>query len=827
MKFLNLNLLNKIIEYSFYLLFFLVPLALTGDTSELFEFNKLWLTFVITIVIGASWFSKMAIKKEFRIQRTPLDIPIALFLVSQIASTIFSMDVHVSLWGYYSRFNGGLLSIFSYVFLYYAFVSNFKEINDDKKDFKPTDLLVFLLAIFVFFTGTYIASLIKMAQFNVIPFQMIATAVAAISSFAIFMKVAPSGIIKKSLYAILASAVLVVLWGLPSHFGYDPTCLLFRGTLDVSCWTADFQPRVRVFSTLGQPAWLAAYLAALIPIIFALFINFVHDKNIFQQKLQFFKDKNFLVAAGLFILLSASYLMLLYSISRGAILATWIFMAFLISYYILAYIRPKFAKSKLSMDFKTVLVTILALFAITFVTGQPFSQFDIFTWKGLSSRIMPPAPTQKAPEPATKAAPAQPVTELGGSDSGAIRLLVWKGALDIWKNYPIFGSGVETYAFAYYKFRPAAHNLVSEWKFLYNKAHNEYLNFLATTGTFGIVTYLSVIGLFIFICLKYIFSRLKNPTRKDFLIVSILSGYGTILITNFFGFSVVYINILFFLFPVFVFMLAGLINYDKHFGFSLSKDTKEHVLISRFQKAQIGIIAAVSFYLLFVLANFWMADRYYYLGYNFDRSGDYQTAYSYLQLAVNKRPSEPVFRDEFALNNAILASALMYQNQQQPDEQSTTFAKQLLENSVAQSNRLIVENANNIVFWKTRVRIFYTLSQVDPSYLPQTLTAVKKTAELAPTDADVSYNLGVLYGENGDIKKGVEVLEQTIKLKPDYSNAYYALGIFYHQLALDENGKVVNKEYAQKAIDYMEYLIKTFGPSEQAQSALDLWSKEL
>ena len=46
-----LNILNKTIEYSFYLLFFLVPLALTGDTSELFEFNKLWVTFILTIVI--------------------------------------------------------------------------------------------------------------------------------------------------------------------------------------------------------------------------------------------------------------------------------------------------------------------------------------------------------------------------------------------------------------------------------------------------------------------------------------------------------------------------------------------------------------------------------------------------------------------------------------------------------------------------------------------------------------------------------------------------------------------------------------------------------
>src|SRR3989338_10432640 len=124
-----INICNRIIEYSFYGIFLLVPLAFTSATSELFELNKMWLTWGLTIIIGAAWFSKMILQKRIIFQRTPLDIPIGLFLLSQIISTIFSLDFHVSLWGYYSRFNGGLLSIISYIFLYYAFVSNFSVIS--------------------------------------------------------------------------------------------------------------------------------------------------------------------------------------------------------------------------------------------------------------------------------------------------------------------------------------------------------------------------------------------------------------------------------------------------------------------------------------------------------------------------------------------------------------------------------------------------------------------------------------------------------------------------------------------------------------------------
>ena len=148
---------NKIIEYSFYALFFFVPLAFASDTFELFEFNKMWLTFALTIIIGAAWVIKMIVQKRIFIQRTPLDIPIVLFLLSQVISTIFSWDTHVSIWGYYSRFNGGLLSIFSYIFLYYAFLSN----------------------------------------------------------------LAVPSMVKRLLFVSLLSGLVVALWGLPSHFGWQ------------------------------------------------------------------------------------------------------------------------------------------------------------------------------------------------------------------------------------------------------------------------------------------------------------------------------------------------------------------------------------------------------------------------------------------------------------------------------------------------------------------------------------------------------------------------------------------------------------------------------
>jgi O-antigen ligase len=61
---------------------------------------------------------------------------------------------------------------------------------------------------------------------------------------------------------------------------------------------------------------------------------------------------------------------------------------------------------------------------------------------------------------------------------------------------------VETFAYSYYNFRPAQHNQLSEWDYLYNKAHNEFLNFLSTTGAFGLATYLLIILWFSIFALK-------------------------------------------------------------------------------------------------------------------------------------------------------------------------------------------------------------------------------------------------------------------------------------------------------------------------------------
>lgn len=157
---------NKIITFSFYAIFFLVPIVFVGSTSELFEFNKMWVTFAFTIVIMTAWLSKMIMEKQFRVQKTPLDWFLIAFLISQVISSFLSLDNHVSLWGYYSRFNGGLLSMLCYVLLYYAFVTHFSRRDDEQtNEFSlPVRIIFFICGISLPLITVYFASPITDAK---------------------------------------------------------------------------------------------------------------------------------------------------------------------------------------------------------------------------------------------------------------------------------------------------------------------------------------------------------------------------------------------------------------------------------------------------------------------------------------------------------------------------------------------------------------------------------------------------------------------------------------------------------------------------------------
>lgn len=686
---------QKTISSLFAGLFFLLPLFFTPYNSELFEFNKILLLYTLTILILAAWAVRMILRGKFFVTKTFLDIPLVLFFFSQLLSTLFSIDRHTSFWGYYSRFNGGLLSTITFLLLYWAWVSNCqaKEV----------------------------------------------------------MKV-----IKVS----FASAFLVSIYGILEHFGHSFSCLLFERSFNVACWVQDVQNRV--FATLGQPNWLAAYLAILIPVAASFFI----------------KAKS-LKAKAVSLLLTLSYfLCLLFTRSRSGFLGWGLGMA-------IFFLRLAFRTKKAPLATKPLLVLALGFLLSVLVFGTPFSSLNRFVYyqSWLSSDNRP-----------SVSAPVGPALEVGGTESGEIRKIVWKGAWEVFKHSPWLGTGVETFAYSYYHFRPVEHNLVSEWDFLYNKAHNEYLNYLATTGIVGLGTYLAFIVFFIFSGLKKLWAKDFSPQNETQLLsFSLFIGWLTILVSNFFGFSVVLVSLYFFLIPALVFSL----NQEE----SEPPAAKPH----KWATPLFILLFLIVWNLLRTVVNLWRADAYYAQAQKLSKQNQYVPAYEQFSQAVRLSPGEPVFLSDFS---AVLANlTLLSFNQKE-----ATAAAQLRQKAIDYSNQAVAISPYNLNLLKTRVKVFYTLStlELEPVSLEEAVSTLKTAIALAPTDPKLLYNLGLLYAKDGQVEKALETIQKAIELKPNYEEARNALALFYEDLG--EN---------KKAIEQLEYILKTKKNDPELQERLE------
>ena len=156
------KLLNFIIKTSIYLVVFSVPLAWNPWTFEAFEFTKQYLLIFLVLLGILAWITKMIfVERELHVKRTPLDLPIFLFVLVATVSTFFSADLWSSLFGYDGRFSDGLLGMLAVVGLYVLVVNTVQ---------RPASLVrVFLLSASAALTIGYLSLFGVLQQFSQLP----------------------------------------------------------------------------------------------------------------------------------------------------------------------------------------------------------------------------------------------------------------------------------------------------------------------------------------------------------------------------------------------------------------------------------------------------------------------------------------------------------------------------------------------------------------------------------------------------------------------------------------------------------------------------------
>jgi O-antigen ligase/Flp pilus assembly protein TadD len=631
----------------------------------------------------------MVVAKKVLWRHSKMDYAMGIFVISQILSTLLSMHPRTSWFGYYTRFNGGLLSTLSFITLFYALINNLQR--------------------------KHLALLGR---------------------------------------SLVLATFLLSIYAIPEKMGHSPSCFLLTRQFNTECWTENNNPRDRVFATFGQPNWLAAFLVGVLPLIVMYFLQ----------------EKKTVGQIYLLTVFASAIIALLFTGSRSA------FLALLASGPFFALIWWRQRQNKTSVNtWKFMSLGFLSMLLLMFFGGSITAQLSAIFHKQIQ-RVTPIAveDTLKSED-----APSQPST--GGTPSDEIRQVVWQGAIKIWQRYPIFGSGVETFAYSYYLDRPATHNLLSEWDFLYNKAHNELLNFLANSGLFGLLSYL-----LIFVVAAYTTFRIVRQKTYQVEALSFAAAISALFISHIFGFSTVTSNLLLFIY------LACLIIYD----LDEKKLTYSNDKIRFFEYILFSIIGVFTIATISRTINVYRADYWFTKGQSLFQQQQYAKALQLIEKAIEIAPNEALFQDEVSQHYGQLAVLAAQQNQEQK-------AQEWLQTALFYSQQALKLNPHHLNFYKSQARLYIRLGQLNPEFYQEAKDTLEKAVALSPTDAKIYYNIALISELLGQQEEALSYMQQAVTLKSNYLQARNELARLY----------IANNEL-EKAREQLQYNLSYIAPND-------------
>ena len=290
---------------------------------------------------------------------------------------------------------------------------------------------------------------------------------------------------------VMGSGFLIACYGIMQFFGIDP---FLRDSIR-EAWTV-------VFSTMGNPNFLGAYLVLILPLS-------VHEYIINKNKLAL-------------IVYTAIVICLLMTMTRGSWIGAIISM---VVYFSFLWIN----RTHFPDTFRRSIHIMIA--GAILILG-----FNLLTQGILSVRF------------STIADDASLLLNggIGSEKAGSVRVFIWKRVLELIRLRPWFGYGIENL------YIPFMNTYVIDIMAMFNKiviidkAHNEYLNIAVSTGIPSLIAYL----VFVSLCIRNALHKLK----VDPILLPITASVIGYLAQAFFNISVVSVA---YIFWIFLGILAG------------------------------------------------------------------------------------------------------------------------------------------------------------------------------------------------------------------------------------------------------------------------------
>ncbi len=383
-------------------------------------------------------------------------------------------------------------------------------------------------------------------------------------------------------------------------------------------------------------------------------------------------------------------------------------------------------------------------------------------------------------------------TEVGLSHKGSFSVV-----LNTIKQKPILGSGPETFAFNYAKYKPEIINQTAFWNVSFSNPAGEIYAMISDFGILGTISFVAILIVFVMGVIKNIINGKEDDVFKKFLNVGILSGWFAILVGWFLYPQSIVLTFVFWLLLA-IYLIDNNIKEERIYN--LRKNQKTLLISSLCFVVVIVLVIG----LLYVSGTRYIADIIYGRGINLVQvDGD-------LNNGINKIVKATVVNPYQDNNYRALSQLFTIKLQQDAlnedltQEEKSSLIQEDAINAINAATRTTTLSPRNASNWLLRGQVYRNLAGIVDGATDWAKTSYEEAIKLEPLNPFIYLELGRLYINQADLiaeqakkdqgaqktweeymSKAIKNTDKAIELKANYSDAYYTQAQIY-----DRQGKI-------------------------------------
>lgn len=337
----------------------------------------------------------------------------------------------------------------------------------------------------------------------------------------------------------------------------------------------------------------------------------------------------------------------------------------------------------------------------------------------------------------------------------------------------LVGSGLDTYAYNYPRFRPEEQNYGITWYENYTTPISKVFSLISNSGLIGLAAFLLFFA-FLVLFFRKVFCLEENKTTLLFMCLSLI----VFCLLNFLFHATISVVSIFWI------ISAVLISLYQASVKGLREEKEVYLSVSKGGSSIDEEVGVFSYLASFVLISL-LVGGIFIVGRSFHSEVNYKSSLKALEsgklgkandniiLAIKKFGNRDYYHRQFASVGFLTFKEFVETENDEENDAYENYQSYLINLIERELEKAIELNDLNVKNWESTAAIYKQLTEYTGGkmYGTHTLTAASKAVELNPYNPDNYLILGFVYQHNSDekLQKQAEgVYVQALRLRPDY-----------------------------------------------------------